>query len=225
MEHEVFHLQANPPKLYAYKFISEFFLIVPCLIPYYVLNGLNATQIFTIQAAFHVAVLFLEVPSGYLADIMGRKKTLVVAAVFFPLGLALYAFTGSFITFVLAELCVAVANSIRSGSDSALMYDTLILLNREKEYKKFEGLSFLFTRVGTAAAAIIGGLLAVRSLHLPFYVNVATTSLMLPIVLTLREPPRKKRQAQNPMLDIVRISWRCLKHPRLRLLMLLAALV
>lgn len=225
MENEASRLKTNPPKLYAYKFISEFFLIVPCLIPYYVLNGLNATQIFTVQAAFHVAVLILEVPSGYLADVIGRKMTLIVAAVFFPLGLALYAFTGSFLTFVLAEVCVAVANSMRSGSDSALMYDTLIRLEREKEYKRFEGLSFLFTRIGTAAASVIGGLLAARSLHLPFYVNVATYSLMLPIVLTLREPPRKKRWARSPMADILRISWRCLRHPRLRLLMLWGALV
>ena len=225
MEKELSRLRANPGKLYAYKFISEFFLIVPVLIPYYILNHLNATQIFTIQAAFHVAVLLLEIPTGYLADVIGRKKTLVVAAVFFPLGLALYAFTGSFVTFVLAEFCVAVANSMRSGSDSALMYDTLILLDRESEYKKFEGRSFLFTRVGTAAASIIGGFLALRSLHLPFYINVATYCLMLPVVLALTEPRRKKPQARNPFLDIVRISVQCFKHPRLRLLMLLGALL
>ena len=225
MDIETSRLRANPGKLYAYKFISEFFLIVPVLIPYYVLNHLNATQIFTIQAAFHAAVLLLEVPSGYLADVIGRKMTLVVAAVFFPLGLALYAFTGSFLTFVLAEACVAVANSMRSGSDSALMYDTLILLQREKEYKKFEGRSFLFTRIGTAAAAVIGGLLALRSLHLPFYVNIASYGLMLPIALTLIEPRRKKHESPTPFRDIVRISIRCFQHPRLRLLMLMGALV
>ncbi len=225
MDKEFSRLRANPGKLYAYRFISEFFLIVPVLIPYYILNGLNATQIFTIQAAFHIAVLLLEVPTGYLADVIGRKKTLVLAAVFFPLGLALYAFTGSFLTFVLAECSVAVAHSMRSGSDSALMYDTLILLDRESEYKKFEGRSFLFTRVGTAAASIIGGFLALRSLHLPFYINVATYSLMLPVVLALTEPRRKKPQARNPFLDIVRISGQCFRHPRLRLLMLLGALL
>jgi MFS family permease len=167
----------------------------------------------------------LEVPSGYLADVIGRKMTLVLAAVFFPLGLALYAFTGSFLTFVLAEACIAVANSMRSGSDSALMYDTLIVLRREADYKIFEGRSFLFTRIGTAAASVIGGLLAVRSLHLPFYVNVASYALMLPIALTLTEPPRKKRESPNPFRDIVRISVRCFQHPRLRLLMLMGALV
>ena len=61
------------------------------LILFYTANGLNSTQIFTIQAAFHLAVLLLEVPSGYLADVVGRKRTLVLGAFFFPLGLAVYA--------------------------------------------------------------------------------------------------------------------------------------
>lgn len=218
-------LRSNPPKIYAYKFLSEFFLVVPVLIPYYIYHGLNATQIFTIQAAYHVAVLVLEIPSGYLADVVGRKRTLVLGVLFFPASMALYAFTGSFWTFVLAEATMAVANSMRSGCDSALMYDTLIQLDREGEYRQFEGRSFLFTRLGTALASVVGGVLAVRSLHLPFYVNVATYCLIPPIALTLVEPARKKREGHSPLLDILHISARCFKHRRLRWLMLMAALL
>ncbi len=222
---EVERLRGNPPKLYAYKFLSEFFLVVPVLIPYYIAHGLNATQIFTIQAAYHAAVLVLEIPSGYLADVIGRKKTLVLGSLFFPLSLSLYAFTGSFLTFVLAECSIAVANSMRSGCDSALMYDTLIHLGRESDYRRFEGRSFLYTRIGTSLAAVVGGFLAVRSLHLPFYVNVATYCLIPPVVLTLVEPARKKRESHSPLLDILRISGQCFRHRRLRWLMLMAALV
>jgi MFS family permease len=225
MRPETERLRSNPPKLYAYKFLSEFFLVVPVLIPYYIYHGLNATQIFTIQAAYHVAVLVLEIPSGYLADVVGRKRTLVLGVLFFPVSMALYAFTGSFLTFVLAECSMAVANSMRSGCDSALMYDTLISLGREAEYRRFEGRSFLFTRLGTSLAAVAGGFLAVRSLHLPFYVNVATYCLIPPIVLTLVEPGRKKRESRSPLLDILHISGRCFRHRRLRWLMLMAALI
>jgi MFS family permease len=218
-------LRANPPKLYAYKFLSEFFLIVPVLIPYYVFNRLSATQIFTVQAAYHVGVLLLEIPSGYLADVVGRKRTLVLAGLFLPLGMALYAFTGSFTTFVLAEFSIAVGNSLRSGSDSALMFDTLILLHREGEYRKFEGRSFLFTRLGTAGASLAGGLLALIALRLPFYVNVATYVLILPVVVGIVEPERTRRRAANPLLDIFHIAGRCFQHPRLRRLMMMGGLV
>jgi len=70
------NLRANLWKIYSYKFISEFYLIVPILIPYYKSNLLNSAQIFTIQAAYALSILLMEVPSGYLADVIGRKKTL-----------------------------------------------------------------------------------------------------------------------------------------------------
>ena len=79
------NVRANLWKLYAYKFISEFYLIVPVLIPYYMAHGLSSTQVFTIQAAYALAVLLLEVPSGYLADVAGRKTTLILGAAAMPI--------------------------------------------------------------------------------------------------------------------------------------------
>jgi hypothetical protein len=218
-------LRANLWKIYSFKFIAEFFLVVPVLVPYYVFHKLNATQIFTIQATFHLAVLLLEIPSGYLADVIGRKKTLFLGALFSPLGLGLYAFTGTFISFVLAEFSFAVAVSMRSGCESAFIYDTLLVLGEEAAYKKYEGRAFFFTRVGTATAAVGGGLLAMASLHLPFYVNLATCSLMIPIAFSFREPGRKRLETASPWKDIVRISRRCFTHRRLRLYILLYALL
>ncbi len=75
-------VRTNLWKLYAYKFISEFYLVVPILIPYYVSHGLSSTQVFTIQAAYALAVLLLEVPSGYLADVIGRRATLILGTCF-----------------------------------------------------------------------------------------------------------------------------------------------
>ena len=115
----------NMWKIFTLKFLGEFLPIAPVLILYYTANGLNSTQIFTIQAAFHLAVLLLEVPSGYLADVIGRKKTLVFGAIFFPLGLAVYTVGRSFTAFILAEVVLAVSVSMRSGCDSALLFDSL----------------------------------------------------------------------------------------------------
>jgi len=77
-------LQANLWKLYIYKFLSEFYLLVPILIPYYTANGLNSTQIFTVQAAYALSLLLFEIPSGYLADVIGRKKTMIIGSILLP---------------------------------------------------------------------------------------------------------------------------------------------
>ncbi len=212
-------------KVYLYKFLGEFYLIVPILIPYYQANGLSRSSVFLIQAAYTLAILALEIPSGYLADVVGRRRTLIMAAVFFPLGLTAYALGRSFAAFVAAELVLALGNSLRSGCDSAFLYDTLVELGRVEEYKKFEGRSFFFTRIGTASAAALGGALAVVALRLPFWVNIATGSLMLPVALSFVEPARIKLQAESPWRDILKISRWSVRHRQLRFYILLGALM
>lgn len=206
----------NMWKIFTLKFLGEFLPIAPVLILYYTVNGLNSTQIFTIQAAFHLAVLLLEVPSGYLADVIGRKKTLVFGAIFFPLGLAVYSVGRSFMAFILAEVVLAVSVSMRSGCDSALLFDSLSQLNREEEYKRFEGKCALFARSGTAFSSLAGGLLAAVFLRLPFLINTVTALFMPPLALALTEPEREQRRSKNPMLDILRICQYCLKAPHIR---------
>lgn len=219
------HIRANIWKIYLYKFLSEFWVIVPILIPYYEFNRLSSTQIFTIQAAYALSIMLLEIPSGYLADVIGRKKTLILGAFFLPIGIGVYVSTHTFFSFILAEFIIAVANSMRSGCDSAFLYDTLLQLNEESEYKKLEGKSFYYTRVGTAISSILGGAVAIISLRLPFYINITTSLMMLPLALALAEPQRQKLTVSNPLKDILRITRISLVHRLLRPLMLYAALI
>jgi len=203
-------------KILSLKFLGDFLPIAPVLILFYTANGLNSTQIFTIQAAFHLAVLLLEVPSGYLADVVGRKKTLLFGALFFPLGLALYAAGRSFAAFVFAEMMLAVSVSMRSGCDSAMLFDSLRQLGRQKEYKRFEGKCALVARSGTAVSSLAGGLLAMVFLRLPFLVNVGSALFMPPLALSMAEPEREQRRSKNPLLDILRICRHCLQQPHIR---------
>jgi hypothetical protein len=218
-------ISSNFWKIFTLKFLGDFLPIAPVLILFYTANGLNSTQIFTIQAAFHLAVLLLEVPSGYLADVIGRKKTLVFGAIFFPLGLAFYAAGRSFAAFIFAEVLLAVSVSMRSGCDSALIFDSLRQLGRESEYKRFEGRSALLARTGTAVSSVVGGLLAAVFLRLPFLVNIATAMFMPPLALALAEPEREKRPGKNPLRDILHICRFCLEQPHIRPVVLFCGLL
>ena len=200
----------------ALRFLGDFLPIAPILVLYYTVNGLSSTQIFTIQAVFHLAVLVLEVPSGYLADVIGRRRTLALGALFFPLGLAFYAAGRSFAAFVAAEVLLAVSVGMRSGCDSALLFDSLKQLGREDEYKRVEGRAALVSRIGTAVSSVAGGALAAVFLRLPFLVNVGTALAMTPAALSLVEPERDRRRSPNPALDILRICRHCLREAAIR---------
>ena len=54
---------------------------MPIAVPFFQSKGLSMQEVFSLQALFAVAVLAMEVPSGYLADRLGRKPTLIIGAV------------------------------------------------------------------------------------------------------------------------------------------------
>lgn len=218
-------IRKNLWRIYAYKFFSSFWLIAPVLIPYYKANGLNATQVFMTQALFWVSMIVLEIPSGYLSDVIGRKRTLVLSSALFPAGLAVYAFSKSFWGFVAAEWILGLAISLRSGTDSALIYDTLLQMEQESEYKRSEGAAEFFHRVGGALSSVLGGLFALVTLQLPFYVNIGTACMLLPLSISLIEPKRERSPAEKPASEMIRIIKFCMTHAQIRTWMLFYALI
>jgi MFS family permease len=212
-------------KIYAFKFLGDFLMIVPIILPFYKACGLTVTQFLIAQAVFSAGALVLEIPSGYLADALGRKRALVLGAAFFPAGLALYALSSSFAAFCCAELILAASASLRSGTDSALVFDSLRELGREREYERVEGRARLFERLGTAISSIGGGLLALVSLRLPLYVNAAAASLLLLSSFLFVEPARVERRARSPVRDMLSIAARALAERRTRRLALFQALL
>jgi len=72
-------IQANIYKLYLIKLSKWLMLIMPIVALFYRENGLNDFDIYFLQAIYAVSVAIMEIPSGYMADIIGRKKSLVLA--------------------------------------------------------------------------------------------------------------------------------------------------
>jgi len=217
-------VRGNIRKIYAFKFQSDFLMIVPIILPFYKSCALSVTQFLIAQAVFSLGALLLEIPSGYLADALGRKRALVLGAAFFPLGLTVYALSSSFLAFCGAELLLAVSVSLRSGTDSALVFDTLRGLGDEEAYKRVEGRARFFERFGTAVSSVGGGLLALVSLRLPLYVNAAFGVLLIFTALSFVEPARTARRSRSPLLDMISITAKALGDARIRSLALIQAL-
>lgn len=219
------HLKRNINLFLWQRFLHEFLLIAPILIPFYQYNRLGAFAFYLSQSAYALTVFIMEVPSGYLADVVGRRNTLRLGAFLYPFGFLFYAAGSSLALFLCAEIIMAVANSMRSGCDSALLYDSLSVLSRQDEYAAVEGKGHQFARTGTGIASIAGGLLASIALRLPFWSNFILALAAIPLALAFTEPTREKAQAERPLHNIILIAKNSLHDSSLRPFILYVGLI
>ena len=63
---------------------------MPIIWLFYEENGLTITDLFVIQAIYSVTIALIEIPSGYVADIFGRKNSMVIGTFFGFLGILIY---------------------------------------------------------------------------------------------------------------------------------------
>lgn len=195
----------NIYKLYVIKFAKWFMLYMPIIGLFYADNGLTDIQLFTIQAAYSLSSAFFEIPSGYFADVVGRKKTLIIGSTMGAIGFIIYSTTGSFWAFVIAEIIMGIGQSFISGTDSAMLYDSLHHVNNKEKYLQYEGRITSLGGFAETIAALLGGMIAAfSSLQAVFVVQIFIASLAIPASILLVEPTRKKlvHQSFSQIFDI-----------------------
>lgn len=149
-----------------------------------------------LQSFYYFAKVLSEVPTGALADRFGRKKSLVIGSFCHSFAYLLIFLSHSFILFNLGEIIAGISMSFAYGADSALAYDTLKDLGREKEYQKVEGNGHSMRLLSFAIFAPIGGLLATINLALPYLASSIIIFLSGLLALTLIEPRKETSRCE-----------------------------
>jgi MFS family permease len=198
-------LQSNIIKLYLIKIAKWFMLFMPFLIPFYQENGLSLSDISILKAIYSISIVVLEIPSGYLADVLGRKKTLVIGSILGFFGFFTYSISYGIVGFLIAEIILGFGQSLISGADSAMLYDTLDDLGRKDEYTKYEGRVISIGNLSETLAGLAGGLLIGISLRFPYFVQTGVAFIAIPAALTLIEPKRNTKILNSGIKYILKI--------------------
>ncbi|MCD6525941.1 MAG: MFS transporter [Desulfuromonas sp.] len=181
-------IEHNIAKIYLIKSARWLMLTTPYLPLFMGENGIDKSS-YSLLAAIHaLSIIVLEIPSGYLADVIGRKKTLVLGSVLGAFGYVVYSLSFSFSGFLLAMVSLGVGQSLISGSDSALLYETLVAMKKQGEYSRYEGRLIALGSFMETVGAPLGGLLAAASLRYPFMGQALVALIAVPAALTLIEP-------------------------------------
>lgn len=178
-----------------------FLVIIPVIVPLFLDLGINMQEFLILQAYFGIIVAILEVPSGYLSDMWGRKNTLVLGS-FFGIISVYFLFNAIGLTdLFLYQTLLAVSFSMISGADLAFLYDNDI--GNKKNISLTQHKTNLMANysssklLGETTAAILGGILAIYSFkHVIIGQLVANICLFI-FASLLVEKPYEKMSKKN----------------------------
>ncbi len=185
-------LRSNIWKIYLFEVLAGMFFSVPIMVLFWQDNGLSLTEVMILQSIFAILAVILEVPTGYFADVYGRKKALIIAAITGAIAISAYSLGHNFLQFLIAEIFFALSVSFTSGTVSAIVYDTLQEIGEEKNYKKVWGNVLFYGMIALALSNILGGFIAKIDLRYALYASIPFFVLMIPLAFVLQEPQRHK---------------------------------
>lgn len=212
-------LQRNITAIYAMAFFQSFMVIVPVLVPFFAAKGLSLAEVFYLQAIFATTIVLLEAPSGYFADLFGRKLALVVGAFLHATGYLLLNFADDLGSLIIFEITLGVAMSLLSGADLAILYDTQKALEEDESAEHSQVIANLgfFKSGAEAIGALLGGTLALISFDLMVLVQSGTAWLVPALALLIVEPPYRNRAELSERVKLLDILSHLLtKDPILR---------
>jgi MFS family permease len=218
----------NIRKLYAFSFLHKTLFPMAIITLFWKEHiGLTLTQILLLQSIFSIATVLLDYPAGYVSDRLGYRVALNIASLFGIVGWGIYTVAATFTHVMAAEIMLGISLSFISGSDSALLYETLRAEGKERLYARYEGRMNGFAQGGEALGALFAGVIYTAAPLLPFFLQVGVWLAALGVTRLMVETKRESFTAPRSHLsEALRTArYALIDNRRLRYTILLGTLL
>jgi predicted MFS family arabinose efflux permease len=181
--------------------------------------GMSLGDILLLQSIFALSAVLIEFPSGYLADRLGHRASLLIAAVLWVAGWVVYALSTTFGGIAVAEIALGAGMAFASGADSALLFTVLEARGQSGDYRRWEGRVRAGAHGSEALSSAFGGYAYAADPRLPFWMQVPAALLALASGLLMHQPVRRL-QPPHRASHLAQAWWivrhTLLHHARLR---------
>jgi MFS family permease len=133
--------------------------------------------------------LLLEVPTGAISDLIGKKKTLILAFLFNCLASLFIGLSTDFNQLLISVLFSVIAGALYSGTAEAIMYDSLKSENNESRFDTLFASIEKVSLLVAALASILGGFLYTQDVLYPWLARSFFLFIGLILSFFLIEPP------------------------------------
>ena len=191
-------LMGNITKNYIFTLFFNLNLTRGIWMIYLAYRGFSLLELGIFEGIFHITSFLMEVPTGAVADIWGRKISRLCGRAMFFLSLLIMYYSGSFFIQAAGFAFCAIGYNLESGAGEALVYDSMLLSGEKENYKKIAGRQELILQAAFIISYLAGGYLAVRSYLYVFMLSALFAAASFITALGFKEPPiREEREKKK----------------------------
>ena len=208
------------------RFAQSFHLYIHAYALILLDRGLSLFQITSLESLVIATVFLMEIPTGIVADRIGRKWS-IVAALGFNVGAEiLFLSAQSYALYIVIAILTGTGFAFASGAIEAMVYDSLPLDDRDNQMKKTMGHINSLSRIAFFISPLVGAFIIGDGSPENYTLAIAltVTALFIGIIMSLflQEPPSEWDNEQPNSLAILRDGLAELRgNPTLRRLTLL----
>ena len=176
-------------------------------------RGLSLTQFGVVEAFLHVGMLAAQIPTGALADSLGRRRLLMSAGFFTAAAELGYVYAPGFALLCLAGAVHGVGFALRTGADEAYLFDALAHDDAEAQFPRMLGGMWAVFQFAMALSFFAGGAIATFSRPLAFWLTAVCALVASAIVSRL---PDDSSSRESGSVEVAVRGLRALRRsPRL----------
>ena len=171
-----------------YGFLKNLRFFEPFLILFFLDKNITFLQIGTLYAIREVFINILEIPSGIIADVFGRKKSLIVSFIFYIISFLIFFTSGSYYIFIIAIIFYAIGDAFRTGTHKAMIFDYLKIKGWKDQRIHYYGHTRSWSQMGSAISSLLAASIVFYTGNFKSIFIFSTIPYLLDLILITTYP-------------------------------------
>ena len=175
-------------KFCLYGFLKNLRFFEPFLYLFFLEKGLNFLEIGTLITVREITRNILEIPTGILADVMGRRRTMIFAFIFYILSFFIFYISTVYWLFIVAMLFFSFGDACRTGTHKAMIFEYLKIKGWDNQKVFYYGNTRSWSQMGSAISSLIAAFIVFYSGSYKFIFLFSTIPYVFDLALMITYP-------------------------------------
>ena len=187
-------------KFCTYGFLKNLRFFEPFLILFFVETGLTYLQIGTLYAVREISTGILEIPTGIVADSLGRRRTMICSFISYVLSFLIFFCSGKYLLFIPAMILFSFGEAFRTGTHKAMIFEYLVIKGWDDQKVHYYGHTRSWAQIGSAISSLIAAYIVFYSgsySHIFLYATIPYVVNLFLIITYPKELDGTKRHLQG----------------------------